>query len=45
MPTTATPFPPGDARREGLRTQLPTLEAETLYVAFVSRLGAYHLLS
>ena len=45
MPTTATPYPPGDPRREDLRAQLRTLEAETLHVAFVSRHGAYHLLS
>ena len=45
MPTTAAPYPPGDPRREDLRAQLRTLEAETLHVAFVSRHGAYHLLS
>ena len=45
MPTAATPYPPGDPRREGLRTQLQSLDAETLHVAFVSRSGAYRLLS
>ena len=45
MPTSATPYPPGDPCRERLRTQLRTLEAETLHVAFVSRGGAYRLLS
>ena len=45
MPTTATPYPPSDRRREGLRTQLQSLDAETLHVAFVSRGGAYRLLS
>ena len=45
MPTAATPYPPGDPRREGLRAQLRSLDAETLHVAFVSRGGAYHLLS
>ena len=45
MPKAATPYPPGDPRREDLRAQLRTLEAETLHVAFVSRGGAYHLLS
>ena len=42
MPTAATPYPPGNPRREELRTQLQT---ETLHVAFVPRGGAYHLLS
>ena len=42
---TPIPFPPGDPRREGLRHQIRTLEAETLHVAFVSRQGAHHLLS
>ena len=45
MPKAATPYPPGDRRREDLRAQLRTLEAETLHVAFVSRGGTYHLLS
>ena len=45
MPSAATPFPPGNLRRESLRTQLRTLDAETLHVAFVSRGGAYRLLS
>ena len=45
MPTSTTPYPPGDPRREDLRTQLQSLDAETLHVAFVSRGGAYHLLS
>ena len=45
MPTSTTPYPPGDHRREGLRAQLQDLEAETLHVAFVSRGGAYQLLS
>ena len=45
MPTSTTPYPPGERRREGLRTQLQDLEAETLHVAFVSRGGAYQLLS
>ena len=45
MPTTATPYPPGDRRREDLRAQLRNLDAETLHVAFVSRSGTYRLLS
>ena len=45
MPKAATPYPPGDRRREDLRAQLRSLDAETLHVAFVSRGGAYHLLS
>ena len=45
MPRSTTPYPPGDPCRERLRTQLRTLEAETLHVAFVSRHRAYHLLS
>ena len=45
MPTTATPYPPGDRRREGLRAQLRSLDADTLHVAFVSRGSAYQLLS
>ena len=39
------PFPPGDRRREGLRAQLRSGDADTLHVAFVSRHGAYRLLS
>ena len=45
MPTSTTPYPPGDPRREDLRTQLQSLDAETLHVAFVSRSGTYRLLS
>ena len=45
MPTAATPYPPGDRRREGLRAQLPSLDADTLHVAFVSRGSACRLLS
>ena len=45
MPTSTTPYPPGDPRREDLRTQLRSLDADTLHVAFISRGGAYHLLS
>ena len=42
---TPIPFPPGDPRREQLRHQLRNLDADTLHVAFVSRQGAYQLLS
>ena len=45
MPAAATAYPPGDPRREGLRAQFRSLEAETLHVAFESRQGAYQLLS
>ena len=45
MPTAAAPYPPGDPRREGTRAQLRSLDSETLHVAFISRHGAYHLLS
>ena len=45
MPKAATPHPPGDRRREDLRHQLRSLDADTLHVAFVPRSGAYQLLS
>ncbi len=45
MPRSTTPYPPGNPRRERLCAQLQDLEAETLHVAFVSRGGAYQLLS
>ena len=45
MPSAATPYPPGNPRREGLRAQFRSLDADSLHVAFVSRGGAYHLLS
>ena len=45
MPGSTTRYPPGDPCRESLRTQLQSLDAETLHVAFVSRGGAYRLLS
>ena len=45
MPRAATPYPPGDRRREDLRAKLRSLDADTLHVAFVSRGGACRLLS